>query len=258
MKPKKKSTWLLQIKKDIRYLKYPIALWFAILLVYYVLFTLPTTMEQSPGRISLFIFVIFAIFIKQGLTVILVPVAVQSDPVVGSSAPWLTRPISRLKLFSAKMTLLLGLFLVLPLLGEFLRLWFSGLNMMYMPYALLEKAVEQLVFILPLILLAVLTRNITRYFLAAALPLLLLLLIYFSSQFREYLYGSLDANLPASKLLVIKLFIILVAAIAILYQYHSRKTIHTAIIALLGIILLPTVWNMQEWNFGPPPHRCLY
>ncbi len=120
------QTWISLIKKDIRYLKYPLLLWVAFLIAYYSIKTQQLYITQdNPGFITVFALMYY---IKKALVVILVPLIVQTDPLVGSAGSWFTRPVSRRVLFFAKISSILLLFLVLPLFGEFLRLMFNGVD----------------------------------------------------------------------------------------------------------------------------------
>lgn len=206
--------------------------------------------ESTVTSISVFAFMIF---IEKALAAILVPLIVHTDPAAGGNSQWMTRPVSGKMLFAVKMSLVLGLLLLLPLLGECIHLILNGTGFKYTLIALAETAVAELGFILPLVLLAVLTPNFSRYALVGALPLFAALILYFSPQIRTELLGSLSQTLYLSKMLVLDILIISIVPCIIYYQYKSRNTKRAVILSLSMLILFPVVWGNWNLDFSRQP-----
>ncbi|MCP4155908.1 MAG: MFS transporter [bacterium] len=249
------QTWLSLIKKDIRYLKYPLLLWVVLLITYLPIKTL--LIYSMQGDFTFFALFQLMNFIKKALVVILVPLLVQTDPVVGDSPYWLTRPISWRDLFFAKISVIVLLFLALPLLGEFLRLMFNGLSVGLIFASLVPFAIRELGFILPIMLIAVITANFVNYVLAAIIPLSVMLMMTFSPSLVSDLLGSSSQTQLFSKMLVLGIFIIAVACSAILYQYLSRKTVRTVTFSILGFLLIPVLLNVWQLDFIRNPMPLL-
>ncbi|MCP4215944.1 MAG: hypothetical protein GY765_14920 [bacterium] len=247
--------WLHQIKKDLRYIKYAAVSWALFIVLFFVIKTQLLSADISSGTITIFTVYMFMYVIKNILVVFLVPLMVQTDPVVGSTASWLTRPISGGMLFCSKITVVLSLLLVLPLIGEFTRLSVNGMSTGIALKALLEYAIGELALIFPLILFAVITANLLKYILASALPLFLTLMVVLNPSLNETLLAA-SSNLQLfSKMLMLKIFLVLVAGAAVFYQYVSRdtqKTVVLSVFGLLGLLVILHTWDL-DFTRNPVP-----
>jgi len=91
---------------------------------------------------------------------------VHADPLDGTTAFWLTRPIAPVRLFSAKIGLIIGLFVLVPAGTMALSAGANGLRGTLALRFFAESALVHLVFVFAIVLLATLTRDIARLVLA--------------------------------------------------------------------------------------------
>src|SRR5437867_9380396 len=88
--------------KDVRRLRLPISLWLAVVAVRGWL--VGSGVGSAPGLEHLFEVVeIFLPLLEIVFVCVLVVLAVQQDPLVGTDAFWLTRPIARRALLASKL-----------------------------------------------------------------------------------------------------------------------------------------------------------
>ncbi len=153
------------LKKDLRHLRLLLVQWFLLLLVnsFLIRSRLDRLIASDEGIEVLATAYVLLYVLQQILQIVIVCQLVQADALAGTTAFWVTRPISRKTLLLSK-SLFVLLMLVLPsLVAEVIVLWANGISASYMLFALPEEVMLQTAFFLvPSMLVAALTPNLAR------------------------------------------------------------------------------------------------
>ena len=208
-----------------------------------------------------------------GLLVLIVSQLVQQDSTVGSTAFWLSRPVSGTRLLAGK-SLFLALTVILPaLLIEVLLLLLHGVTLYDTVRSIPQIVLFHCLVLALLMMLAALTRNLPRLMLVGILAVVGLLLVqYIFSVFFRWLGQDVfqpeqsalmqsiaavvtrnrwDDSLYFSGLIGFLLFLLVVALVVVCHQYLTRRTKKSMILAssvFPGVLLFMTFWT---WDFWP-------
>ena len=247
---------------DLRYLRHYLGLWLGLVILQagligsYAqspdLFPLPWSMVLE---VFLPVLVWLVAILKICLLAVIVAQLVQKDSTIGSTAFWLSRPVSSFRLLGGK-ALFLVLAVILPtLLVEVGVLFVCGVT----PHDAL-RSVPQILFLTllalaALMMLAVVTVNFARLILLGImafviLPLLgliLALLLPLSLMNNPSALWISKMNLPTWGA---PLVFVATAAMVIANQYLTRRTILSRILLLAGVsiaLLFTTAWTWESW-----------
>ena len=149
------------VRKDFRHLRFYLAGWLGLVILMHVLIAIG---PHLPGRVQslLFLMGILLPVAKIFFLTLIISRLVQNDSPVGSTAFWLSRPVSGGRLLVSK-TLFLVSTLILPLLAvEALFLLFHGVTGHDLFRSIPEVLFWQLLAVAVLVIPASLTRNLPR------------------------------------------------------------------------------------------------
>ncbi|MBM4103331.1 MAG: hypothetical protein FJ263_04660 [Planctomycetes bacterium] len=211
---------------------------------------------------------IFIRFLQGLMVIVIVPLLVQSDPLVGTTAFWFTRPIGRKPLLITKVCFAAGTFVLLALLAELFVFTANGFPLKYILLAIPEILIEKTSFIIPFFLLAVITPKFSRYAIVGvsilavyiAVIILWLLLaalipevtkIKMSSSTIDNLKDYYTLNLSIR--VIRNIFIILFGSGIIVYQSLSRKTLRTVLGIAAGFLVLIALGRLWKVDFIKTP-----
>ena len=251
---------------DLRYLRHYLGLWLGLVILQAVLVgCAPHLSPDYPGDrghfFSLSSFAWLVAVLKICLLAVIVTQLVQKDSTIGSTAFWLSRPVSRARLLSGKV-LFLVLAIILPsLLVEVGLLFFSGVT----PHDTL-RSVPQTVFlallaVATLMMLAAVTSSLARMIFAGGVALVGLPLLWFLVGGAWVLYllepGTVvDVDVPVAQPVpppslstygVGIALVLLVTAVAVVgYQYLTRRTTWSRVILVAGVCL--ALLSMGYWE----------
>lgn len=256
------------LAKDLRRLGWPVAGW----LLLHVVSTIWMRWLAAPGgvpagAIEAWLGTIswMATLAKGFLLVmgfVLAGALVVEDPVGGSNAFWPTRPISNGRLLSAKALGALLLFVVAPVV-LLVPVWLgAGFTLKQAVVTAWELAKIQIGFTLMAMLLAALVEDVGKFFVAALLLTVALLLLGSNGPTWRWT-GLIPAELHATRNALIGLGEVTLAAILMPIQFLTRRTDRTwagigvGLAAALAIRLawpweMPWLW-MSRPNYTPPP-----
>src|SRR5207248_7710896 len=133
-----------QFRKDCARLRLPIALWLLLVLLQAALI-IPGIAE--PGE-DLTLQVIVKVLrnlipvLQFILPLVIIPLLIQEEPLVGTTAFWFTRPIDGRMLFKSKMLFVAAVFILPPLLTEIAILGIHGASPMQLALAVPEILLE--------------------------------------------------------------------------------------------------------------------
>jgi hypothetical protein len=180
-------------------------------------------------------------------TIVIVPLVVQTHPLVGSDAFWLTRPIPWRALFTSKL-LLLGVTLVaVPMVCQGLLMLAFRVRLADAFWVVLQTAVLQSLLVVSLMTLSVTTSNLARFALALGSVLVGVALLL------NFLLAVMIRNLPdapdvsavtprttqSPAPIVTLLLLLSTAAIALLIvQYHTRSRWRSVGAGLTGLAVV--------------------
>lgn len=228
-------TWHL-VRKDLRQFRWPIVGWTGLigakLLIGFILL--------SSGIVDLRAFEWLGL-LAQGLSaleysgLVLVIMVVQADPLTGSNAFWLGRPISGARLLRAKLLVLGVVFLVLPVLLTLPWWLWCGYGPTLIAWAAIETALPHLAVLLVGLAAGLLTSSLLQS-LAAMLGAAVVLGIL--GGFIEYHSQSPE---PASRLVLGCAIAVASLALVCWLQFNSRRTRRSLALVAATLCILATV-----------------
>src|SRR5688572_13798244 len=109
--------------------------------------------------------------------IVIVPLVVQTHPLVGSDAFWMTRPIPWRALFASKVVLLGATLVAVPALCELVLMLASRVPAAEVPYVTLQTVLFQSLWLFVVMALSTTTRNLSRFALAAGSVLVAFVLL---------------------------------------------------------------------------------
>jgi ABC-type transport system involved in multi-copper enzyme maturation permease subunit len=183
------------------------------------------------------------------LMIVLIPLLVHDEPLVGTTAFWFTRPISRTDLLKSKTLFVLLVLTLPPLAGETIVLAANGATGHDLLLAAPEIVMEGLAIVLCVGLLAVVTSNFGRFAIAVAVTWVSLFLAAMVISWVQLLLRtkgilgqqSYNPTLEQSREVVSLLLTILAGGAVIAHQYLSRNTYRTIAGMVVGLVLVTAV-----------------
>ncbi len=245
-------TWHI-VKKDLRALKWPLGLWILLIIaklgVGVVLLNADGTegldwfnkMDALAKVLAAFEFVSF----------VLTAAIIQQDLMVGTTAFWMTRPISGARLLRAKLICLGLVFIVAPVLVTLP--WWLGCNygIDEIGWAVTETVAAQAIAVLLGLLWSVVTDGFARFLMWTlvtlfATPMLTGIIAYYASRHQ----GSFQPELVGTRFLLILLLSIGGILVVVVHQFLTRNIGRSiAIIAgTVGLIVLTGAFWPWSWN----------
>jgi len=244
------------LRKDIRRSRGLLIAWLLLLILHGVL----VSSRVNPGdqlKQAVFAMISGAVpLFKALLLVVIVPFVVQDEPLVGTIAFWLTRPISRGTLLLAK-TLYAMAVLVLPaLLVEMIVLAANGFTPHDLALAAPEILLGQIKLIVIVAVIAALTPTFGKYAIVGASGLIAWWVAVLALQWaRMYLHPdrifeqAMNGSLEKSTSVAVGLMAILVCAAVVAHQYLSGRTFRSYIAGSAGVVAILAVQSLWRWDF---------
>jgi ABC-type transport system involved in multi-copper enzyme maturation permease subunit len=246
-----------QMAKDIRYLRVPLLLWFflAALQATLVGSVLGVTSDDVLLQ-GIFEIVSFLLpLLKVVLACIIVALLIHQEPLVGTEAFWLTRPISRGSLLGSKICFI-ALFLILPpLMAELAVMFANGVTLRHILLAIPEILLEQSALFSVILVVAVVSRNFARFALAGVMSLVLLVLVFLCLSLVALLTGDdepIIGHVPlrdGTSAAVLFVVTIGMGLLVVVHQYFKRRTKRSVGIALFGATLALLTAAFWPWRF---------
>lgn len=222
-----------QFRKDCFRLRVPIALWLSLILLRAALITpgLAEPGEDAAMQILHRIFTTLVPFLQNILLVVMMPLLVHEEPLVGTTAFWFTRPIDGRLLLRSKMLFIAVIFILPPLATELGLLAVHGASARQLALAGPEILLEDLNFVSYVVVLAALTLTFARYallgssiFIGYYLVGIVVSLLQVYVDMPSFLRGAENPSLGDSRYVASTVALIAFAAIILAYQYRSRDT----------------------------------
>ena len=248
-------------KKDVRHLRGLLAAWVLLVAVQAGLSGsgLAASADNLAWEIT-FGIISFLVPLLQSLVIFaVVPLLIQDEPLVGTTAFWFTRPIARKELLQAKVLFCGGLLVLVPAVVELAVLAANQASPGQLALAVPEILLDRIGTLLMVAALAVLTPNFARFVLYAVLLLVAFVVVYFVIYIATLFINPMrmmkmaqEPSLTVSRGIVASLAGAAGYAAVVVVQYLRRRTKVAAV--LLGVTLLATmaVSYVWPWDFMQP------
>lgn len=227
-------TWHI-VKKDLRSLKWPLAVWALVIVIKLAIGVALLTANGSEGaewflRLDMFAKLMAGL---EGVCFVLVAALIHEDRLVGTTSFWMTRPISGARLLRAKLLTVGLVFWVGPVLVSLPWWLWCGYGMREIAWAAAELIAIQTVFVLVGLLWAVVTDGYARFLMWT---LVMVIAIPSISGVIGVHLAKTNAVVPAevatSRIVVILALAVAGIATVVFHQFLTRRLWRS--IALLG------------------------
>lgn len=241
----------------------------------------PPPLDMMSEALLTFLAWLVAI-LKIGLLAVIVSQLVQKDSTVGSTAFWLSRPISGRRLLATK-CLFLVLTMILPaLLAEVVLFLFHGVTVYDTLRSIPQVVLLQLWVVAVLMMLAAVTPSLSRLILWGVLTvagLALLQYAFWMALYQLHAYarqsepGTLlrysvewvrrtrwNSSLYDSGVIGFFLFLLILAGIVVCHQYLTRRTKRSVVLAssvFPGLLMFLCFWNWDFWSTEHLPPKAI-
>lgn len=246
-------TWHI-VKKDLRALRWPLGLWLLVIVAKLGVGVALLTADGSLGK-DWFLRMDALSKILSGLECVLfvlVAAIIQEDSLVGTTAFWMTRPISGARLLRAKLAAIALVFLVAPVMVT-LPWWLGcGYGMREIAWAATETLAIHAIFVLLGLLWAVVTDGFARFLMWTLVTLFVVptltatLMYYTTGRGQHGPTGDVMATRVAIELALAAIGVIVVAV----HQFLTRHTWRSIAIisAMAGLIVLVGISAPWSWQ----------
>jgi hypothetical protein len=177
---------------------------------------------------------------------------VQGDRLVGTTAFWLTRPVSRGALLASKLGVAIAVLVVAPVLLDGLVVAGCRLAWLDVLGAVAEGMSLRLAVVLPIMTLAAVTADLAVFVVAAIAAMFGALAFQVTLQWLK-LVAWKGNDLEESLVVVIVVVLACVSLTAFAHQIFTRRTRRTALIVIVGIGLTLSAASRLEQPFLPVP-----
>ncbi len=205
-------------------------------------------------------------FLEKVLMIVLIPMCLQEDPCVGTTAFWFSRPLSRRSVLATKGLFLSILLVGIPTVIEMTMLAWSGVPAQYVMLSFPEIILERLAFIILFVLLASITGRFSEYAKVGAIILGVwivwsivggIIAMISPELGRSLFYGGKDWEKMGKSLvdsigLVNSIFTILCFTVLVIHQHLTRYTARTVRWAVVAYLLVMMIGRAWEWDFLKP------
>ncbi len=257
------------VGKDFRDLRLllPLVGWWSLSILQVILISIFGRIPSSPPAIEMMSGMFLAglawllAALDLGLLVLIVSQLVQRDSTVGSTAFWLSRPVSGARLLAGK-SLFLLLAVILPtVVAQSLLLLSNGVTLYDAFRSVPQIVVLQLLVLAVLMTLACLTPSLPRMlFLGIVAAVALAIVQYALGLPLDPVQFPMKTSLEDSAAIGFSLFLLAVAVTAVCHQYLTRRTKRSLILAssvFPGMILFMTLWPWDLWPTDAPAARAI-
>ncbi|MBU0469093.1 MAG: hypothetical protein KKF78_11005 [Candidatus Omnitrophica bacterium] len=253
-------------KKDLSKLKWLIGVWI-LLALFYFLNNASYFLDNYKMQIQLADINSFIASLQFLMIIVIVPIVIHVDALVGNSAFWLTRPISRKELLISKMSFIFVFLVLIPLFAELAVFIDNGVGVKLILLAIPQILYEKLYFIIPVLLLASLTRKFSKFALIGIIIMVSLFLFGLVESFFSYLWDihiteflsnktliksePYNASLEWSISFIKMVFSFVICIWIILNQFlarNSKKTIKLIVFGFILVILINKFWCWDILN----------
>lgn len=249
------------MRKDLRRLRWDIAAWCAVVASRVLLETkgADLALRGFGPQLAVGQLVMITAIIEVVLETLIVSRVVHDEPLVGRDAFWLTRPISRMRLFSEKLIVVGTLFVLLPIAANVVVAAAFGSHAPDLLPVMVVTLLNRALWLSLLMTVAVFTPSLMRYVVvivgiigAFAAAVAVTLAVQMMS------YDFLEAETGASALpdprreVAAEATLIAVLLMVIGYLYRTRRLARAVALVVAGFTGVYLLTNWWPWSLPPP------
>jgi ABC-type transport system involved in multi-copper enzyme maturation permease subunit len=254
------------LRKDLRRVRVPLAVWLVLVALSFALIGSAIKPQDSEAQAFFMTLSYLVPLLQTVMLIVIIPLVIQEEPLAGTTAFWLTRPISRGTLLASKLLFTLVVLVLPPLAAEMIVLAANGASAHYLALAVPEILIGNLTLITVVALVSVVTQNFGRFAIfggvlviaACLLEFAIFWIGIFSNSFIGA--GATDNSHPeeyilslmATRWLVGEVLMIAAATALIIHQYLKLRTALTILLGVASMCLVLLVANIWGWNFLMP------
>ena len=239
-------TWHI-VKKDLRALRWPLLLWVLVIVTKLGIGVAMLTADGTEGDLWFRQMDAFAKLMAgiEGVCFVFMAALIHADPLVGTTAFWMTRPISGSRLLRAKLLSIGLVFWVLPVLVSLPWWQGCGYGLREIAWAAAETVALQAIFVLVGLLWAVVTDGYARFLMWTLLMLVAipsvggLIGLHFSKA-----NAVVTSEVATSRIGVILTLAVAGIAIVVVHQFLTRQFWRSILLigATAGLIIMTALW----------------
>lgn len=253
------------VRADVRRFRLLLAIWMLIQIMDAVFRGVRPALAADPRLATAADLLATVLFLTRWLgLIVIVPLVVQTHPLVGSDAFWMTRPIPWRALFASKVVLLGTTFVAVPAVCELALMLACRVPVAEMPLVTMETILFQSLWLFIVMALSAVTRNLARFALVAGsvlVALVLLINITIAVMIRNMPDGpqltAVDVRSVATPAggAAMLLLLIMAAVAQIVVQYRTRSTrasVGTGVAGFAIVVLMVLMWPWEEHPLPVP------
>ncbi|HTM08238.1 MAG TPA: hypothetical protein VL754_07600 [Verrucomicrobiae bacterium] len=190
------------------------------------------------------------------LPIVIIPILIHEEPLVGTTAFWFTRPLDGGTLLKSKMLFLGSILILPPLVTELVILATHGASARQLWLAAPEIFLEQLKFLAYIMVLAALTQSFARFALLGAsffIGYYLLILVYMTVVWYtgtpSFLKGPSKPHLEDSRYVVTTLATLAISAYLLIGLYRAREARRAWLSIGLAVVFVSLLNHFWSWDF---------
>jgi ABC-type transport system involved in multi-copper enzyme maturation permease subunit len=254
------------LRKDLRRVRVPLAVWLVLVALSFAL--IGSAIKPRDSEVQAFFLMLSYLvpLLQTVMLIVIIPLVIQEEPLAGTTAFWLTRPISRGTLLASKMIFILLVLVLPPFAAEMIVLGANGASAHYLALAVPEILIGNLTLITVVALISVVTTNFGRFAIFGGVLVisacLLEFAIFWIGIFSHSFMGATASDsshpveymfsLMATRWMVGEVLMIAAAAALIVHQYLKRWTTLTILLGVASLFVVFMVANAWGWNFLMP------
>jgi len=246
--------------KDVRSLRWPLALWLTVLLVDVLVQGLKTDryVFDLDAANNLIVALVTVGYVQMVFGWLLAARIVHADPLHNDAAFWLTRPMSARALLAAKLLLIGTAFLLLPCLGAAAIAAANGVRGMVLLRFVGERLALDTAMLLPVVVIATVTRDLARVVLVGVVAGLIYGVVHLiaMSPFPWVIdaHAHRHGMAMASGLLMAMGVSISASLLLIWHQFVTRQTKRTLALGAVAVVIAVAAGDFWPWSFWSATH----
>ena len=247
--------------KDLRRLRLFLCFWIPVVLIATVAASIQAPANDFALQTTLKVTTVLTAVLQVIMMALIIPLLMHSEPLVGTTAFWLTRPLKKSDVMKAKFVFAGVVFVLIPMLIQLIMLLAHQVPLGYIAPALAERALNQASFTLLLIGFSVLTRNFGFFALVAgiyiAVGLILAVVVQIFQQLQAFEGSGAGIITTDSRMLLSTLVGLLLFSAMIFVQYRYRKISWAYSLLTLEFLLSLWITSFSDIAFFPKPTGTL-
>jgi len=250
-----------QVEKDIYRLRWLLAPWVLLVVAESTLLGMSGAVSRGWAlHLTYKLIAMLLPLMQYLLMIVMVPLLVHEEPLVGTTAAWFTRPLSRRTLLASKTAFLLLILVLVPLGAELAALAANDARSSELARAAAEIALTRCSLVASLAALAALTPNFARFIMWGAAIWGVYTLVASAAMVRtmmspEGILALADPRVLRASAVASLGAILLAGSAAVVHQYLTRRVRRSVAIAATGLVASLAFSMGWTWTRPSPASR---